>query len=773
MGSPALVRGSLALAVRLLILGSMALGSALLAQQPEIPGEFRDPFTTITVRADTQRKAGDLYYLVGHVDISSHDARLTADQATYNEATQQVEAVGRVSLSDPRAYLEADRATYNITSEAGTLTNAHGYVHPRPRLRAPIPTGNAFFLRAREIDRVDERTYVLHYGTITSCENECRGWSLAVRRARVTVDDKAVSYGDVFRFLGVPLFYAPFLEHSVQTVPRQTGFLLPGFGDSNQKGRIIGDAFYWAINPSADLLLGVEDYSRRGVATTGRFRATPSDDSQLVVNYYEVNDHGAGANSAPGESIRAVGTANDLGDGFRGVLNMDYINSLAFRLTWSGNFNEAVSSEARQTAFATRSFDGYSLNFYADRYEDFLSTQQVPNNAIIIRQTPSISFDGLDHELGDSPFYVSFDTSAAGVGREEPGFATPTLTERVDFAPTMTLRVPEFAGFHFTTELGVEGTHYGTSFLGPQDPLTRLLGDFSFDMRPPSLERVFNRRVHHYRLKHVIEPDIQYNLVRATNAQQLSDIVRFDETDILAQTSEIEYSVKTTLYGSRDDPDNPSDKPQARELVSLSVAQKYYFDPTFGGVLRSGDFWQPTLDLTGFAFAVGRRLSPVVTVLKIAPFSNFDTEVRADISPSGGVLNAGITSSIRKGQFGVDATDFFVDRLQALGLAAPLVPPSPVPNQPSSNLFNTRITYGKIENKGFSGALGVNYNITEGIANGLVAQATYNFDCFGIDVGYNRFNLGPLRDENQFRIAISFSNVGAFGNLRTRDRLYQ
>src|SRR5437773_5385441 len=31
-----------------------------------------------------------------------------------------------------------------------------------------------------------------------------------------------------------------------------------------------------------------------------------------------------------------------------------------------------------------------------------------------------------------------------------------------------------------------------------------------------------------------------------------------------------------------------ADKPQARELVSLRLSQKYYFDPTFGGALQPG-----------------------------------------------------------------------------------------------------------------------------------------------------------------------------------------
>jgi len=788
-------------AIRFLPLCLALTASALRGQSPapavpageiQIPAELQNPFTTVTARADSQRKVGDVFYLVGHVDVSYHKTRVTADHAAYNQSTQTVDAAGNVSFTDPQAHLEADHASYNMSSGAGTFTNVHGYVHPREPMRTSpsltVISGNVY-LRAQKVERLDENTYVVLDARITSCENECTGWSLAVRSARLTVGDKAVSYGSVFRFLGFPLLYAPVLEHSIAHNPRQTGFLIPTIGNSSQKGNIIGDGFYWAINPSADLLVGADEYSLRGLATMGRLRATPSDTSSLAVNYYGVNDHGNGAQRAPGESVRAVGDSQDLGAGFRGVINMDYINSLAFRLTWSGNFNEAVSSEARQIAFATKSFDGYSLNFFGERYEDFLCAQQSTGTSngvslcntpealsdyIIIRHLPSISFAGEDHQLGRSPFYFDLDASADGVGREEPGFKTPFLSERVDFHPELTWRAPDFAGFHLTPVVGVEATSYGTSLLGAHQGITRLLGDVSVDLRPPSLERVFSRRIRHYRLKHVIEPDIRYNLVRPTDPQQISDIVRFDGTDIWAQTSEFEYSLKTTLYGRQDVPDSDPNPPQARELVSLSLTQKYYFDPTFGGVLKGNqNQWQPTIDLTGFAFAQGRRLSPLVTVLKVAPFSNFDTEVRADFSPSGGgVLNAGITSAVHHGDFSLEATEFFVDRLQSLGIGTVVVP---IPNSSqvlSSNLFNTRITYGRPDHKGLSWAFGVNYNISESEANAVVGQVTYNFNCFGIDFGYNRFNLGPLRDENQFRIAISLSNVGSFGNLKTRDRLW-
>ena len=756
----------------------LALASAAHAtQQVTVPPELQSPFTTVTVRADSQQKIEDTYKLLGHVDISYREMRLTADQASYNSATGDVEASGRVGFTDPKAYLEADHASYNVVSGAGTFSGVHGSIQTPARSRAAIPMGsNALFIRAREVARLDEDHYTVDDGRLTSCEDEGKGWSLNVHRARLTVGDKVVSYGDTFRFFGVPLLYSPALAHSVARTPRHTGFLIPSLGNSSQKGRIIGDGFYWAINPSADLLLGLEDYSLRGVARSGRFRARPSDTSDLYVDYFGVNDHGSGSQpAAPGDSLRAIGQARDLFGGFRGLIDVDYINTLAFRLTWSGSFTEAVSSEARQSGFLTKNFDGYSLNLSAERYQDFLSTKQIPGNSIIIRHTPSVSFGGVDHQIGRSPFYFDFDASADGVGREEPGFSTPTLSERVDFRPEITLRMGTFWGFHFTPAIGAETTRYGTSLLGPDHPLTRVLGDISFDLRPPSFERVFGRSFHHYRLKHVIEPDIRYRLVRAADPAQIKDIVRFDEMDVLTETNEIEYSLRTTLYGRPESTNDGADKPQARELMSLSVTQKYYFDPTFGGALQPGrNVWEPTLDLTGFAFAQGRRLSPLVTVLKVAPFSNYDTELRADFNPSGGgVLNAGITSAVHRGQFSLEATDFFISRTEGLGFilrAMPTLPPSALP---SFNLLNTRVAYGRTDRKGLSGAFGVNYNFVQGVANAVVGQVTYNFGCFGVDVGYNRFNLGPLREENQFRVAISLSNVGSFGNLKTRDRLYQ
>jgi LPS-assembly protein len=767
-------RGGLRLNATFLLLSGLAATSW--AQQAPPPPELQGPGKDVVMRSDTQQKDKDTYHFRGHVEIIYESMHLHADEASYDAASGEVMARGHVVFDDPKSHLVAEEVHYNVRTRQGWFSNGTGFVHPRaqPRPRV-LRTENPFYVSGSTVDRLDEDTYLVHHGRLTSCDCEKKGWSLSTERASVVVDDKLVAHDAVFRLLDIPFFYFPFLEESIAREPRQTGFLLPHIGNSTQKGFIIGDGFFWAINPSTDLMLGLEDFSKRGISERGEFRARPSADSSLNIEYFGVNDKYANTSlRAPGESLHAVGKDDDLGDGFRGALSVDYVNTMAFRLTWSSNFTEAVSSEAVSSGFVTKNFDAYSLNISAERYENFLSTEIVPGNAVIIRHAPSVEFSGEDKEIGDSPVYYSFDAQADAVGRTEAGLTLPFLSDRLYIHPQLLLRPKEFWHIHFTPLLGFQATQYGTSLTPTHAPINRLLGEVGFDLRPPSLERVFTKPIKGHRLKHVIEPDIQYHLVRATDPQNIFDIVRFDQLDIFTETNEIEYSLTNTILARQVSSDGTSNSSPARDIFSWRLSEKYYFDPTFGGALTPGqtNVFDSTIELTGFAFARGQRLSPVVSVFKFAPFSNFDTELRTDISPTGNgdILNAGITSHVKHGLFGLAFTDFFIDHTALLNI--PTAPTVPVGELPSFHLLNALVTYGDVNRKGFSGAFGLDYNFAQKIAQQTVGQVSYNFGCFGIDVEFRQFDLGPLRHESQFRVALALANVGTFGNLKPRERLY-
>jgi len=785
-------------ALRLFVALGMALMS-LAQQPPSIPLELQHSDKVLNIRADSQEKGKAVHRLRGHVEVTYRGMKLTADEVTYDEASGEVAGKGHVLFLDPRSHIAADEVHYNIRTEKGWFSNGRGFLRSNPHARPKPPdtenpyyiqtdrskvlyTENPFYIQGGEIDRLDENTYTVRHGRFTTCDCENKGWSFSASDAKVELDDKAIARGSVIRFLGVPLFYLPIVGTSIARKPRHTGFLLPHIGTSSLKGTVVGAGFFWAISPSLDLLLGLENYSRRGPAPRVLFRAKPSDTTQLTVDYFQVVDRDKNPQTrAPGESLKAVGNTTDLPYGFRGVANVDYVSSLAFRETYSPTFTEAVNSEAHQVGFVTKDFQAYSINVYASRYQDFLSAQLVPANSIIIRQTPEFSFLGMDKQAGESPFYFSFQTSAGGVGRTEPGLDLPSLSERLDVHPEVTLRVKEFLGFHLTPSAGVDAARYGTSLEPNREPLDRLLGDLSLDLRPPSFEKVFAGTLRGRRFKHVIEPEIVYRLVKGRDPENLVNVVRYDGLDILSQTNEVEYSLTNTILARKNVPDGTADTPQARELVSWRISEKYYFDPTFGGVLGPNNpiVWEPTLSLTGFHFIPGRRLSPVVSDLKVAPFSFYDTELKLDLSPNGqGILDTGITSHVKHGVYGLAFTDFYINKDTYLGLLSGTATSSstatttPTTSTTSYHLLNLLATYGDFNRKGFSGAFGVNYNLVQKIAAGAIAQVSYNFGCFGLNFEYQRFSLTTLRHEHVFRMAISLANIGTFGDFRPRDRLY-
>jgi LPS-assembly protein len=774
----------------------LVLTSFLHAQQIPVSLEPKDSGKEVTIRADSQQKDKDTYHLRGHVQIVYEEMRVTADEASIDTTSGDVMARGHVVFDDPKSHLVADDVHYNIRTQKGWFSNGEGYVHPKGNPRAHVlRTESPFYVWGETVDRLDEDTYVLDHGRMTTCDCAKDGWLLSAREARIEVGDKLVAHDAVFRFLGIPIFYFPIVADSIAREPRHTGFLLPHIGNSSQKGYIIGDGFFWAINPSADLMFGVEDYSKRGLAERGEFRAKPSQNADFTINYFGVNDTYKGTTlvaspvtgqyvteslRAPGESIRAFGKDDDIGGGFRAVANVDYVNTMAFRLTWSGTYTEAVSSEALQSGFLTKNWDAYSFNASAERYEDFLSTQLVPGNAVIIRHLPSFQFAGEDREIGDSPVYYSFETSIDAVGRTTPGLTLPLLEDRLDFHPQLLLRPKEFWHFRFIPSIGFRATRYGASLAPDHTPVDRLLAEIQLDLRPPSLERVFANSYRGYRLKHVIEPDIQYHLLRAHDPEDILDIIRFDAMDIFTETNEVEYSLTNSILARKDVPDNSPDIPQARDIFSWRISQKYYFDPTFGGALVPGqnNVFASTIDLTGFAFEHGQRFSPIDSVFKFAPFSNYDTEIRTDMNPSGtgGVLDAGISSHVKHGLLEFGVTDFFINHSSYIGSllasATAGLPATSLPPLTAFNLLGTTLTYGDPNRRGLSGEFSIDYNFQQKINEHILTRLSYNFGCFAIDGEYQYYDLGPLRRESQFRVSLSLANVGTFGNLKPQPIVY-
>jgi LPS-assembly protein len=222
---------------------------------------------------------------------------LYADEITYNSATGDSTVEGHVVLDGGPydEHVEASHGNFNVRAQAGTFYDVIGSAGFRLRRTGyTLTTSNPFSFTGKVVEKQGPDHYLVRQGTVTTCELPSPKWRFEASRITVDVDGSAKIYNSTFQLGGIPVVYFPFVTHPVQKQQRQSGFLIPSFGNSSRKGKIIGESVYWALNRSMDITVGAEYYSTRGWSQRGEFRARPSDTSFIDFNYFGVLDRGIG-----------------------------------------------------------------------------------------------------------------------------------------------------------------------------------------------------------------------------------------------------------------------------------------------------------------------------------------------------------------------------------------------------------------------------------------------------------------------------------------------
>jgi LPS-assembly protein len=785
--------------------------------------------------ATTQEKDGDIYKLHGDIEIHYRNYVLRADEASYNSDTGDATASGHFRLDGgPNDdHIRASHGTYNLTTETGRFYDVIGTTGFRFQGRTAVLTSTApFAFSGKLVEKADSDHYFVYGGTITTCELPHPKWQFRAHEISVDVGGNASIYRSSFSLFGLPFLYFPYATHPVARQTRHSGFLLPMVGQDSIRGTTIGDAFYWAINRSVDVNLGAEYFSKRGWSQRVEFRARPSDTSYVDLSFFGVIDRGieTGTPIGPqllregGQEVRLQAESNF--HGFRAISNVDYLGKFIFRLAFNDVFTQAVNSEVKSQAFLSKDMDGFSLSGMVERYQNFF--QQTVNGTLTnppvftdvqIWHAPSIDASSVDRRLWHTPFDWSFDGSFAGLSRSEPGFSTAKILGRFDVNPEISLPW-QFRGWSMRPTLALHETYYTQRFVNGQalyDPTNRQALDASVEIRPPALEKVFGKEFLGQKWKHVIEPGIVYRYVTGVN--DFSNVLHFDERDILSNTHEVGYGIVTRLFAKRLSSPQSGDcetpmiglaigsaapeqivpwetlpeqkngpcpaSPPVREVATWELAQKYFLDPTFGGALIPGqrNVFTTTEELTGIAFLTQpRHLSPLVSRLKAATSSRTNTEWDMDYDFQLNRINAStLLLNYDAGPFTIGGGDAFLQIPQTAQNS-----PTSLPSEgkcTTATATSTQVTckfqqfrvalgYGGATHRGFSAAtsFGIDSEIRQ--LQFATAQTTYNWDCCGMTLEYRRYAIANVRNENLFRFTFTLANIGSFGNLRRQERLY-
>jgi LPS-assembly protein len=718
------------------------------------------PRNEIELRALSQETDGPWRRLRGMARIETSEVLFQADQIDYNEETRYAEARGNVYFQRFAGgeEIRADRVEYDGAGDTARYYNVRGSVpariDPRPGVLA---SGNPFSFQGRWVERLKNR-YILHDGLITNCKLPLPTWTLTGPRFEIVPHDHAIARNAVFRIRKIPLFYAPFFYKSLADEPRKSGFLTPNIGNSSRRGKMLGVGYYWAMNRSYDAMYRTQYFTERGFAHHLDLRGKPRQRSDFNFILYGVNDRGlkldSGERRQEGGFLISFDGHSDLGRGFLARGEINYLSSFRFRQAFTESFYEAIFSEVHSLGFVARHWSSCDLNAVFARTETFLSTE--PGDHIVIRRLPEVEFRSRDRQLTRRlPLWLSLESAAGLMRRNQPLFQTRQFVERLDFAPRI-MSALRWKDIHLIPAFSVRETYWGSSQGEARvegGNVTRTAREFSLDLVLPSLARTFAAPAWMgERLKHVLEPRASFRDVRGV--QDFDRLVRFDETELLTNTRELEVSLINRLFARRKDG-------QVTEVLSWQLWQRRYFDPTFGGAVVEGrrNVVLSAAELTGYAFLDGpRRYSPVVSALRLSPAPGFGVEWRADYDPlRGGFVNSGITGDARFSNYFLSLGH---NQVHSTSLLAP-----------AANQFRGMLGLGKPNQRGWGAAFSAVYDFRKATMQYATTQVTYNTDCCGLSFQYRRFGFGT-RNENQFRVAFAIANIGTFGTLKKQERLF-
>lgn len=218
--------------------------------------------------SDIEIQADDVHYdaggtstLKGRVIISQPGRRLEADEAELTGTRSEGRFKGNILIAEPGLLLTGDQAEYDFETQQARILrtefvssaiNAHG--------------------RADHIERNRDGLLTIARGVYSTCPPDDRAWAFEAPDIRL---DQASGRGEVrnavLQVQDVPVLYVPYFNFPIDD-RRQTGILIPRFGNTNDGGFDFALPVYLNLAPDYDATLTPRLMSRRGSMLEGEFR---------------------------------------------------------------------------------------------------------------------------------------------------------------------------------------------------------------------------------------------------------------------------------------------------------------------------------------------------------------------------------------------------------------------------------------------------------------------------------------------------------------------
>jgi LPS-assembly protein len=558
----------------------------------------------ITAKKLSYHQADGLYVAEEDVVVRRGSQVLRADWAKYNEKTGMIEVKGNVVLESNGDILRAEEAVFDLRSQAGRTTGGHIFLKE-----------NNYYISGETIEKTGPNTYVIKECRVTTCDGEIPDWSITGSEVRITVEGYGSVKNAVFRIRDYPAFYLPYMIFPAKT-KRQTGFLPPGLGYSNQRGAEAEVPFFWAISDQMDATFYERYMTDRGLMQGLEYRYAAEDDSKGTLLFDILSDEvkekdltdpdQAALGSLPRTNhtrywLRSR-TDQQMPMGVRAKLDTDYVSDQDYLREFEGDLfgyhgrpdlvkafgrpMEDIRSPTRRSALRLdRDQEDYSIQAVSSYY------QRPENPAADPTSQPlaGLDFSLLPRSLPRSPLFLRLDSDFEHIRREDG-----PRGERLSATPQVSY--PMWFGKYLELEPSVGYTVIAQRFDRPNQEERRQTKDaYDFQTRVSTvLERTFDVAWGDAtKLKHKFFPSLTYRY--QVNRDSDLDQPWFEPIDVSDKSNILVLSLENFLDARKE---NKKGEASYEQWVTFSLSQGYDID----GERRDeapGQEKRPFLPLTG------------------------------------------------------------------------------------------------------------------------------------------------------------------------------
>lgn len=516
----------------------------------------QDPNAPVEALADSVISEDGLITLEGNTSISWQGRTITAENATYDPQTGDVDINGELRFETEGIRLESSSAEIDIDNNRFQTGRATYEIDVN---------GNRATGEAESMQRRDDGSFIMNGATYSSCPAIDNSWFIKANRIALYPNDGiGIANNIVLRFKGVPILGLPVFSFPISP-DRKTGFLAPVISRGDNTGYEIEVPWYWNIRPNLDATITPRYMSSRGLQLQTEFRYLNRQGNWTLDNEV-LNDRRFGErrrftqlrhNGQFGPFWRSSISASE-------VTDKDYFEDL-------GNSLQVASI----THLERRADVVYDWN--DTQFEARIQSYQTVDENIPTEERPYQRLPQFIYRTNRSvlPFgmHASFDSEMVFFDRDDSVNGT-----RIDATPKLSLPLSSSAWF-FKPSISHRFTHYILSDSGEELPSRRSRNTNTISLDSGLyFDRVLDDgsvltlepRLFYLRVPFEDQQDIPVfdSSEFDFNISQLFRENRFTGADRVADANQLSVGLSSRLIDGGD----------GREVVRGSIGQILYFD---------------------------------------------------------------------------------------------------------------------------------------------------------------------------------------------------